>query len=87
MEACGKNLKESQQYPLDAIIGRLISLRRLDDQIYDSLYTEDSVDLPLNDPRILINYRFLQTQLDGWKQAESNRDFQLRNYPPCIRGH
>ena len=64
MSDCSRDLHEAPEYGSDAIIGQMISLRRFDDQIHDSFFTEDTIDLPLNDPRIMMNYRFTESQLD-----------------------
>lgn len=53
-------------------------IRRLDDQIYECLFTEDTIDLNITDPRILMNFRFLKGQLDEWKRAIKNDGYGTR---------
>ena len=64
MAECGRNLGQTPEYPSDAILAQLVGLRRLDDQIHESFYTEDTIDIPLNDPRILMNFKFMETQIE-----------------------
>ncbi|KAF1951391.1 hypothetical protein CC80DRAFT_210541 [Byssothecium circinans] len=64
MAECGRSLRQSCEFASDAILARLVHLRRLDDQIHDSFYTEDTFELDLADPRILMNFRFMQTQIN-----------------------
>lgn len=75
MAECIRNLDQAHQYQSDAILGHLVALRRLDDQIHDLFFTEDTVDLPLSNPQILMNFRFIETQLDQWKKVEWDDEF------------
>jgi len=83
MGQCGRTLRDAGQYPTDAIIEHLIAIRRLDDQIHDCFYTEETVDLPLSDPRISMNFRFMEGQLEDWKGKEYDEEFQssMSQYP------
>jgi hypothetical protein len=73
------------EYRSDAVIGQLISLSRFDDQIHDSFFTEDTLDLPLTDARIEMNFRFTETQLNQKKSETCEEEFQRgmnnRSYP------
>jgi hypothetical protein len=72
------------EYRSDAVIGQMISLSQFDDQIHDSFFTEDTVDLPLTDARIEMNFRFTETQLNQKKsetcEEESRRGMKHRSY-------
>jgi hypothetical protein len=63
-----QNLKNVREYNSDETISYLITLRQLDDQVQDTLFSGDAKDLPLSDPRTLMHVRFLQSQLDVWKR-------------------
>ncbi|PVI01556.1 hypothetical protein DM02DRAFT_591044 [Periconia macrospinosa] len=73
---CCRNLRQSYEISSDIIIARLIALRRLDDQIQDAFYSEGIVDLPLSDPRIIMNYKFLQTQIDDSRDDDCSEEYQ-----------
>ncbi|ORY18170.1 hypothetical protein BCR34DRAFT_554339 [Clohesyomyces aquaticus] len=66
-ESC-QRLKSDAEYVSDERIGQLIALRRIDDQIHDSLFTEDAACLPITDSRISMNLRFAESQIDEWKR-------------------
>ncbi|KAF2867487.1 hypothetical protein BDV95DRAFT_502725 [Massariosphaeria phaeospora] len=76
MAECGHNLQSEREYPTDEIIGHLIELRRIEGQIYDTFYNEETLLLPINDSRILLNLRFMETQLDVWRRAGYNVEYQ-----------
>jgi hypothetical protein len=76
MADCSRDLYEATEYGSDAIIGKMISLRRFDDQIHDSFFTEDTVDLPLSDTRIMMNFRFTESQFDQKKSESCDEQFQ-----------
>jgi hypothetical protein len=67
MGKVSQRLMYDREYESDETISSLISLRRLDDQIYESLNGDDTVDLPITDSRIYMSMRFLETQLEDWK--------------------
>ncbi|KAJ4290527.1 hypothetical protein N0V90_010744 [Kalmusia sp. IMI 367209] len=77
MGQCSQDLRDAQQYPSDAIIGHLLAIRRLDDQIHDYFFTEETIELDIADPRILMNFRFLKGQLDEWKREKYSDEFQI----------
>lgn len=76
MSECCRNLRQTYELSSDVIISRLIALRRLDDQIHDAFFTEDAVELPITDPRIVMNYRFLQTQIDDSREENCSEELQ-----------
>lgn len=55
-----------------------MALRRIDDQTHECLYTEETIGLDITDPRISMNLRFLETQLDEWKREKCDHEFQMR---------
>lgn len=72
MAECGKRLRDDREYPTDENIGRLISLRRIDDQIHDTFNAEEACELPVTDSRILMNLRFMKNQLEEWRREYTN---------------
>lgn len=68
MTEWAQNLKQYGEFLTDEVLGHLVSLRRLDDQIQDSLFTGAAAESRLTDTRVLMHVRFLQSQLDTWKQ-------------------
>jgi hypothetical protein len=83
MTECGQNLKETAEYSSDMIIGQLISLSRFEDQMHDSFFIEDTVELPLTDARIMMNFRFTEAQLDEKKREGRGEEFQRGNDALC----
>ncbi|KAF1964112.1 hypothetical protein BU23DRAFT_547965 [Bimuria novae-zelandiae CBS 107.79] len=77
MGQCSRDLRDHQQFPSDKIIGHLITIRRLDDQIQECFFTEETIKLDITDPRILMNFRFLEGQLDEWKREKYDDKFQI----------
>jgi hypothetical protein len=63
-----QNLKQEREYASDETISHLVSLRQIDDQIQDTLFTADAMRLPLSDGRTLMHVRFMEAQLDAWKR-------------------
>lgn len=78
MGQCSHDLRTHQQYPSDRIIGHLLVIRRLDDQIQDSFFTEETIGLDMTDPRISMNYRLIESQLEEWKREKFSDEFQIR---------
>jgi hypothetical protein len=78
MGECAKALRTDGEFASDRIISHLISLRRIDDQIHDAFYSEDTLDLPITDSRILMNLRFMETQMQDWKRESYPEEFQQR---------
>lgn len=76
MAECGQNLRQYREYASDEIIEHLVSLRRIDDQIQDTFFSEEAVDLPVTDSRNLMNLRFMETQLDDWRRGNYSDEFQ-----------
>ncbi|KAF2265012.1 hypothetical protein CC78DRAFT_210696 [Lojkania enalia] len=72
---CAKRLQVDLEFSSDALIGNLTPLRRIDDQIHDMFYTDDTLDLPFTDSRISLNIRFLEAQIEEWRRNNSNEEF------------
>ncbi|KAF2439044.1 hypothetical protein P171DRAFT_458217 [Karstenula rhodostoma CBS 690.94] len=77
MGQCSRDLRNHRQYPSDVIIGHLLAIRRLDDQIQDCLFTEETAGLDIADPRISMNFRFLESQLEEWKRERYSEEYQI----------
>jgi hypothetical protein len=82
MGQCSRDLRDHRQYSSDVIIGHLLSIRRLDDQIQDCFFTEETAGLDIADPRISMNFRFLESQLEEWKRERYSEEYQIRK--PCV---
>ncbi|KAI4644468.1 hypothetical protein J4E93_006371 [Alternaria ventricosa] len=67
MTEWAQSLKQDHEYETDETIGLLISLRQIDDQVQDELFTADTSQLPISDGRALMHVRFIDVQLDTWK--------------------
>lgn len=78
MGQCSRDLRDHRQYPSDVSIGHLMAIRRLDDQIQDCFFTEETAGLDIADPRISMNFRFLESQLDEWKRERYSEEYQIR---------
>ncbi|KAL1604830.1 hypothetical protein SLS60_004370 [Paraconiothyrium brasiliense] len=89
MSQCSRELRDHRQYPSDAIIGHLLEIRRLDDQIQDCFFTEETAALDITDPRISMNFRFLESQLEQWKRGRYSDEYQipLRAPPTTHQGY
>jgi hypothetical protein len=68
MTEWAKGLKRDREYETDETISLLISLRQIDDQVQDELFTADASQLPMSDGRALMHVRFIDIQLDSWKR-------------------
>ncbi|KAE8836023.1 hypothetical protein HRS9139_04121 [Pyrenophora teres f. teres] len=68
MAEWAQTLKQDHEYESDEIIPHLISLRQIDDQIQDALFTADAKRLPLSDAGTLMHVKFMEAQLDSWKK-------------------
>jgi hypothetical protein len=76
MTEWAQNLRNEREYDSDETISHLITLRQLDDQIQDTLYIDNAVDLPLSDARTHMHVRFLESQLDTWKRDSQSAGAQ-----------
>ncbi|KAF1361651.1 hypothetical protein EJ07DRAFT_153879 [Lizonia empirigonia] len=79
-----QELKRDQEFDTDAILGHLISLRQLDDQVQESLFTGAAADAPLTDAGLLMRVRFLETQLKAWKHESAGAEYQRSKFVVCI---
>ncbi|KAL5438224.1 hypothetical protein PMIN06_010307 [Paraphaeosphaeria minitans] len=77
MGQCSRDLRDHRQYPSDVTIGHLLAIRRLDDQIQESFFTEETAGIDIADPRISMNLRFLESQLEEWKRERYSEEYQL----------
>jgi hypothetical protein len=68
MTEWAQSLKQDCEYETDETISLLISLRQIDDQVQDELFTADASKLPLSDGRVSMHVRFIDVQLDAWKR-------------------
>lgn len=75
-----QDLKRDQEFDTDAILGQLISLRQLDDQVQESLFTGAAADAPLIDAGLLMRVRFLETQLEAWKHESAGTEYQRSKF-------
>lgn len=82
MNEWAQNLKSEREYDSDETINHLITLRQLDDQVQDTLYSTSAVDLPLSDARTLMHVRFLEGQLNAWKRDSQDAGEQRRRCAP-----
>lgn len=76
MTEWAQNLRAQHEFDSDETICYLITLRQLDDQVQDTLYSTGAIDLPLSDARTLMHVRFLEGQLDAWKRDSQNAGAQ-----------
>jgi hypothetical protein len=88
MTEWAQNLKNEGEYDSDETISHLIYLRHLDDQVQDTLYSDNAINLPLSDARTLMHVRFMESQLDAWKRdsqgagaqrCQSSNSFHVKN--------
>ncbi|KAF1838223.1 hypothetical protein BDW02DRAFT_565259 [Decorospora gaudefroyi] len=81
MAEWAQSINRAREYESDETISHLVSLRQIDDQIQDTLFTADAMRLPLSDGRTLMHMRFMEAQLDAWKReshgAASQRLLEL----------
>lgn len=71
MTEWAQNLSLDMGYDSDETIIHLITLRQIDDQVQDTLFTGSAAQLPLTDARTLMHVRFMEAQLDAWKRESS----------------
>ncbi|KNG46357.1 hypothetical protein TW65_86995 [Stemphylium lycopersici] len=67
MAEMAQTLNQEREYESDEAICHLISLRQIDDQIQDTLFTTEAAQLSLSDGRTSMHMRFMEAQLDIWK--------------------
>jgi hypothetical protein len=84
MAEWAESLKQEREYESDETISHLVSLRQIDDQIQDTLFTADAMQLPLSDGRTLMHVRFMQAQLDSWKRESNDASSQRCTYYPIL---
>ncbi|KAL5117032.1 hypothetical protein ACEQ8H_005119 [Pleosporales sp. CAS-2024a] len=84
MTEWAQNLRDVREYDSDEAIYYLITLRRLDDQIQETLFSETTKDLPLSDTRTLMHVKFIQSQLDAWKRESQTAGAQRCKLVPFL---
>lgn len=82
MSESAQELRKYGEYATDEVLEHLVSLRQLDDQVQDALFTGTAADARLTDARVVMHVRFLETQLDTWKQNTESVQCQ-RSKLPC----
>lgn len=78
MTEWAQELRRDREFDTDEILEHLVSLRQLDDQVQDTLFTGPAADAPITDARVLMHMRFLETQLDAWKRDSEGAESQRR---------
>jgi hypothetical protein len=68
MTEWAQDLKRYGEFATDEILEHLVSLRKLDDQVQDTLFTGAAADARLTDARVVMHIQFLRTQLDTWRR-------------------
>jgi hypothetical protein len=63
MTECAKSLKTVREYESDETICHLITLRQIDDQVQDNLFSVGAKELPLSDANTLMHVRLLEPRL------------------------
>jgi hypothetical protein len=82
MSDWARELKQEREYESDETISHLISLRHIDDDIQSNLFATHAMHLPFSDKLTLMHMRYMQTQLDAWKQESSESGSQrCTSYP------
>lgn len=84
MTEWAQELKRHGEFRTDAVLGHLISLRQLDDQVQDTLFTGAAAEARLNDARVVMHVRFLETQLDTWKRDSEGSECQRSEFVASV---
>ena len=80
MTEWAQELKIEREFDTDETLGHLVSLRQLDDQVQETLFTGAAADAPLTDTRVLMHIRFLETQLEAWKRDSEGTAYQRSKF-------
>lgn len=80
MTEWAQELRYEREFGTDEVLGHLISLRQLDDQVQETLFTGAGTDAPLTDTRVLMQVRFLETQLEAWKRDSEGAQYQRSKF-------
>lgn len=78
-----QELKDYGEFATDEVLGHLISLRQLDDEVQDTLFVGVGADARLTDARVVIHIRFLEMRLDAWKRDSESATCQRSKMFPC----
>lgn len=76
MTEWARGLQRDREYESDEAIAHLIALRQIDDQVQDTLFNGEAVNLPLTDARTLMHVRLVEGQLNAWQQERRNAGSQ-----------
>lgn len=68
MTRWAQELRDHGEFATDEVLEHLISLRQLDDEVQDTLFTGAGADARLTDARVVMHVRFLETRLEAWKR-------------------
>ena len=69
MTDCCKRLQSDREFPSDNIIPDMISLHHIGDQIYAAFKSEDTDDLDVDQVRLRMHVKVLQSQLKDWRRG------------------
>lgn len=72
MTEWAQSLKRDREYDSDEMIGHLVTLRQIDDQVQDTLFAGEATHTPLTDTRTLMHMRFMEAQLEAWKKDSTD---------------
>ena len=82
MTEWAQELKEHGEFATDEVLGQLISLRQLDDEVQDTLFNGAGAEARLTDPRVVMHVRFLESRLDAWKRDSEGAACKRSKPPP-----
>ena len=74
MTEWAQELKCHGEFVTDRMLGHLISLRQLEDQVQDNLFTGSGAASLLTDAHVVMQVRFLEMQLDTWKRESDGAE-------------
>lgn len=74
MTEWAQELKCYGEFATDGMLGHLVSLRQLEDQVQETLFTGSGVESLLTDARVVMHVRYLETQLNTWKRESEGAE-------------
>lgn len=80
MTGWAQELKDQGEFATDEVLGHLISLRQLDDEVQETLFTGSEAQAQLADARVVMHIRFLETRLDAWKRDSEGATCQRSKF-------
>lgn len=78
-----QELKRDGEFESDEVLGHLVSLRQLDDEVQDTLFTGAAAEAQFTEPRVIMHVRFLETRLEAWKRESEGSECQ-RSKPRAV---